>query len=72
MWPSRAYILKPLTDLTGSPKRTKLNWTSALQNAFDKMRYLMAADAFSGYPGHNKHFDIYTDTSDFQHAACLM
>ena len=45
MWPHRAHILKPLIDLTGLPKRTKLNWTSALHNAFDKTRYLMAADA---------------------------
>ena len=72
MWPSRAHILKPLTDLTGLPKRTKLNWTSALQNAFDKMRYLMAADVLSAYPDHNKRFDIYTDASDFQLGACLM
>jgi len=72
MWPSRSHILKPLTDLTGLPKRTKLNWTSALHNAFDKMRYLMAADAISAYPDHNKRFDIYTDASDFQLGACSM
>ena len=50
MWPSRAHMLKPLTYLTGLPKRTTLNWTSALHNAFDKMRYLMVADALYAYP----------------------
>ena len=53
-------------------QKEKLNWTSALQNAFDKMRYLMAADALSAYPDYNKRFDIYTDASDFQLGACLM
>ena len=43
-----------------------------LQTAFDKMRFLMVADAFSAYPNHNKRFDIYTDASDFQLGACIM
>jgi len=72
MWPSRAHILKPLTDLSGLHQRTKLNWTSELQNAFNKMRYLMAADALSAYPNHNLRFAIYIDASDFQLGACLM
>jgi hypothetical protein len=33
---------------------------------FDKMRLLMAANALAAYPDHNKRFDAYTDTSDFQ------
>jgi hypothetical protein len=72
MWPSRAHILKPLTDLSGLPKKTKIKWSSALQTAFDKMRYLMAADCLSAYPDHNKRFDIYTDASDFQLGACII
>ena len=27
MWPSRAHVLKPLTDMSGLKKRQKLNWT---------------------------------------------
>ena len=72
MWPSRAHILKPLTDLSGLPKRTKLKWTPSLQKAFDKMRLIMAADCLAAYPDHNKRFDVYTDASDFQLGACIM
>ena len=38
MWPSRAHILKPLTDMSGLKKKAKLDWTPAMQTAFDKMR----------------------------------
>ena len=72
MWPSRAHILKPLTDMSGLKKKAKIEWTPAMQTAFDKMRYLMAADALSAYPDHNKRFDIFTDASDFQLGACIM
>ena len=43
-----------------------------MQVAFDKMRLLMAADALSAYPDHNKGFDVFTDASDFQLGACIM
>ncbi len=36
-----------------------------MQQEFDKMRLLMAADALVAYLDHNKRFDIYTDASDF-------
>jgi hypothetical protein len=72
MWPSRAHVLKPLTDHAGLKKGGKLNWTSAMQAAFDKMRLLLAADALAAYPDHNKRFDIYTDSSDYQLGACIM
>jgi hypothetical protein len=32
----------------------------------------MAADALAACPDHNKQFDIYTDTSDFQLDACII
>ena len=43
-----------------------------MQEAFDKMCFLMAADALSAYPDHNKWFDIYTDLSDYQMGAYIM
>eukprot|EP00956_Cyclotella_meneghiniana_P021249 scaffold38455_cov37-Cyclotella_meneghiniana.AAC.3 len=72
MWPSRAHVLKPLTDQAGLKKGEKLNWTEDMQTAFDKMRLIIAADALAAYPNHNKPFHIYTDSSDFQLGACIM
>eukprot|EP00804_Cyclotella_cryptica_P016770 CCRYP_002069-RB/>CCRYP_002069-RB protein AED:0.50 eAED:0.40 QI:0/-1/0/1/-1/0/1/0/213 len=72
MWPSRAHILKPLTDQSGLKKRVSIKWTEEIQQAFDKMRALMAADALVAYPDHNKRFDIYTDASNFQLGACIV
>jgi hypothetical protein len=66
MWPSRAHILKPLTDHFGLKKKAPIKWTDEMQKAFDKMRLLMAANALAAYPDHNKRFDVYTDAFDFQ------
>ena len=43
-----------------------------MQTAFDKMRLLIAADALAAYPDHNKRFDIYTDSSNYQLRACIV
>ena len=72
MWPSRAHILRPLTDLSGLKKRAPLKWTDEMEEAFVKMRLLLAADALQAYPDHNKRFDIYTDSSDYQLGSCIM
>ncbi len=73
MWPSRAHILKPLTDQSGLKKRAPIKWTDEMQKAFDKMCLLMAANALAAYPNHNKWFDLYTDaSSDFQLGACII
>ena len=72
MWPSRAHILQPLTDKSGLKKGAPIDWTPAMQMAFNKMRYLMAADALAAYPDHNKRFDIYTDASDLQLGAAIV
>ncbi len=72
MWPSRAHVLKHLTYQSGLKKGAPIKWTNEIQQAFDKMRLLMAADALAAYPNHNKRFDIYIDASDFKLAACIM
>ena len=43
-----------------------------MQQAFDKICFLMAADALGAYQDHNKCFDIYTDASDFQLSTCIV
>ncbi len=72
MWPSCAHILKPLTHQSGLKKRAPIKWTDDMQQAFDKMRLHMAANALAAYPYHNKRFGIYTDASDFQVGACII
>ncbi len=72
MWPSCAHVLKPLTDQSGLKKKIPIKWTDEMQQAFDKMHLLMAADALEAYPDHNKWFNIYTDASDFQLGACII
>jgi hypothetical protein len=72
MWSSHAHILKQSTDQSGLKKKAPIKWTGEMQKAFDKMRLHMAADALTAYPNHNKRFDVYTDTSDFQLGACVI
>ena len=72
MWPSHAHILKPLKDHSGLKNHAPIPWTDERQQAFDKMRALMVADALAAYPDHNKRFDIYTDASDFQLGTCIV
>ncbi len=54
MRPSRAHILKPLKDQSGFKKNAPIKWTDEMQEAFDKMRLHMAANALASCPGHNK------------------
>jgi hypothetical protein len=72
MWPSRAHILKPLTDQSSLKRRVPIKLNNEMQQAFDKMRLLMAANALAAYLNHNKRFDVYTDASDFQLGACII
>ena len=69
MWPSRAHVLKPLTDMTG--KKT-FSWTEEMEESFRKMKAILSMDALSAYPDHNKRYDVYTDASDYQMGAVLM
>jgi hypothetical protein len=65
------HVLKPLTDQAGLKKGQSLVRTNKMPAVFDKMKLLCAADALIAYPDHNKCFDIYTDTSDYQLGAVI-
>ena len=76
MWPHRSDILAPLTAKTGAPKQgikaTFFVWIPKMQQAFDNMKAIMAADVLCAYPNHNKPFYIYTDASNYQLGSCIM
>jgi hypothetical protein len=72
MWPNCAQILKPLMDQSSLKKKAPINRTDQMQKAFNKMHLLIAADALTAYPNHNKRFDIYTYASNFQLGAYIM
>ena len=72
IWPRRAHILKPLTELSDLPKKTRIEWTSERVAAFDQMKAIVAHDVLLQYPNHNAPFEIYTETSDYQFGPVIM
>ena len=69
MYPKRSEILAPLTALVGSKT---LKWSDECQNAFERMKAVMAKEAFLRYPDHNKPFEVYADARDLQLGAVIM
>jgi hypothetical protein len=62
MLPHMAHTLAPLTAKMGAPKQgakqEQFIWMPVMQQAFDKMKALEAADVLCAYPNHNKSFHI--------------
>jgi hypothetical protein len=54
MWPSCAHILKLLREQSSLKKKAPIKWTDEMQEAFNNMRLLMAANALVVYPDYNK------------------
>ena len=71
MWPGRAHLLAPLTALSGAKKGSKIVWTADCEQAFIKMKALIATDTLLAYPNHNLPFTIDTDASDYQMGAVI-
>ena len=40
--------------------------------SLQKIKHLLALGALAAYPNHNKHYQIYTDASDYQLGSCIM
>jgi RNase H-like domain found in reverse transcriptase len=69
MWKQRSHLLAPLTALTSV--KTKWQWTSTQQDAFDAIKTLVAKDTLLSYPDFSEPFHIHTDASKYQLGACI-
>jgi hypothetical protein len=67
LFPKRAETFAPLTDLCRQKK--KFIWESQQEEAFQKMKSILAQEARLTYPEFDKPFVIYTDTSDIRSVA---
>jgi hypothetical protein len=61
MWSHRSHILSPLIAKTGAPKKDvkapPFKWTPEMQQAFEEMKGLIAAEVLCAYSDHNKPFN---------------
>ncbi len=64
LYPRRAEILAPLTSLCG--KNTKFVWNKEHNEAFLKLKQVMAAETMPTYPNFDKPFVVHTDASNKQ------
>jgi hypothetical protein len=69
MWPLRSHLLAPLSALTSS--KVKWKWTTEHQEAFEKMKALIAKETLLTFPDISKEFEIHTDASKLQLGACI-
>jgi len=69
MWPRRAHIMTPITNLTA--KDVKFKWTQIEQKTFDDMNAILGREVLLTYPNFNKKFEIYTDASALQLGAVI-
>ena len=69
MCPRRSHTLAPLTVIMSYERKFK--WTKIKQDAFDKIKWIVARDNLLIYPDFNKAFKMYTDASAFQLGAFI-
>jgi hypothetical protein len=69
MWPLRSHLLAPLSSLTSA----KIKWkcTTEHQEAYDKMKALIAKETLLIFPDFSEEFEIHTDASKLQLGACI-
>ena len=68
-------IARPLTELTGGPKRKKLTWSNEMEEAFKILKQEMAKDlalAFPDYSPGAQPLELFVDASEIGAGACLI
>ena len=69
IWPRQSHTLAPLTKLTYINRKFK--WTKFEQDAFEKIKRIMAHNTLLTYPDFNETFKIHTNASAFQLGAVI-
>ena len=64
VWRKRSHYLEPLTSMVG--KKSKFKWAQPQQDAFDKLKAIVAEETMLKSPDFSKPFVIHTDASDYQ------
>ena len=64
MWPRRSHTLAHLTKLAYTKRSFK--WAQSKQDAFEKIKQIVAHNTLSTYPDFNETFKIHADTSTFR------
>jgi len=70
LWHKRSHLAYPLTQLTST--KTTFKWLPEHQQAFTKLKNLVARQALLRYPDFSKPFKLYTDASDYQLGSAIV
>ena len=66
MWPRRAHVFAPLTEVASGPKGRKMLWNDALDISFKELKRKVSSETLLSYPYWKLPFTVYTDASDKQ------
>ena len=67
-------IAKPLTELTGGPKKKILSWTESMNNAFEQLKSKLAEEITLTFPNYSpdaEKLQLFVDASGVGAGACL-
>ena len=68
-------IAKPLTEITGGPKKAKIEWTEERLEAFRKLKEEVSQEVSLTYPDYSSNaskLELYVDASSTAAGACLL
>ena len=65
MWRQRSTLISPLTEVSNKKGKSFI-WGSKQQNAFEKIKKVIAVETMLVYPDFNIPFEVHTDSSDYQ------